>query len=118
MDTARIARKNGILNLYKSAFYLSLDAVKELCEVIDIFSISLKSIREDFFKKHATATLSPILENIRYVYQTGIHLELSNLMVTDLNVVHLLLKRVYQSEYSLSVMEELLPSFTIKSCRV
>lgn len=85
MDTARLARKNGLLNLYKSAFYLTLDAVKELCEVIDIFSISLKSFRDDFYQKHATATVEPILENIKYVYQTGIHLELSNLMVTDLN---------------------------------
>ncbi|MBN1351298.1 AmmeMemoRadiSam system radical SAM enzyme [candidate division KSB1 bacterium] len=85
MDTARLAREKGLLNLYKSAFYLTLDAVKELCEVIDIFSISLKSIREDFYTKHASATLPPILEDIRYVYKTGIHLELSNLMVTGLN---------------------------------
>ncbi len=85
IDTASIARKKGLLNLYKSAFYLTLDAVKELCEVIDIFSISLKSVREDYYAKHTTAHVSPILDNIRYVYQTGIHLELSNLMVTDLN---------------------------------
>jgi len=85
METGRLAKENGLINLYKSAFYLSLDAVKELCEVIDIFSISLKSIRDDFFKKHASATLNPILEGIKYVYQSGIHLELSNLMVTDLN---------------------------------
>lgn len=85
MDTAVLARKEGLLNLYKSAFYLTLDAVKELCEVVDIFSISLKSVREDYYTKHTTAHLSPILENIRYVYRTGIHLELSNLMVTGLN---------------------------------
>ncbi len=85
MDTALLARKAGLLNLYKSAFYLTLDAVKELCEVVDIFSISLKSLREDYYTKHTTAHVSPILDNIRYVYQTGIHLELSNLMVTGLN---------------------------------
>ncbi|MCJ7813057.1 hypothetical protein MUP95_07060, partial [bacterium] len=85
IDTASFAKKKGLLNLYKSAFYLTLDAVKELCEVIDIFSISLKSVREDYYTKHTTAHVSPILDNIRYVYQTGIHLELSNLMVTNLN---------------------------------
>lgn len=85
MDTAQIARDNGLLNLYKSAFYLTPDAVKELCDVIDIFSISLKSFKEDFYRKHTTATVAPILENIKYVYQTGLHLELSNLMITDLN---------------------------------
>lgn len=85
VDTARLARRHGLLNLYKSAFYLTLDAVKELCEVMDIFSISLKSIREDYYRQHCQGTLAPILENIRYVYQTGLHLEVSNLMVTDLN---------------------------------
>lgn len=84
-DTAQLAKKHGLLNLYKSALYLTLDAVKELCEFIDIFSISLKSYREDFYQKYTTGKLAPILENIRYVYKTGIHLELSNLMVTDLN---------------------------------
>ena len=85
MDTAKLARENGLLNLYKSAFYLSLEAVQQLCEVIDIFSISLKSIRDGFYTTHASATLPPIFEAIKYVYKSGIHLELSNLMVTDLN---------------------------------
>jgi pyruvate formate lyase activating enzyme len=85
MDTARLAKKHGLLNLYKSAFYLTLEPVKELCEVFDVISVSLKSIHEDYYRQHATGTLAPILENIRYVYQSGVHLEVSNLMVTDLN---------------------------------
>ncbi|GEM_PF-50855 len=85
MDTARLAKKHGLLNLYKSAFYLTLEPVKEICEVFDVISVSLKSIREDYYREHANGTLAPILENIRYAYQSGVHLEVSNLMVTDLN---------------------------------
>ncbi|MBN2090314.1 AmmeMemoRadiSam system radical SAM enzyme [candidate division KSB1 bacterium] len=85
MDTARLAKQHGLLNLYKSAFYLTLEPVKELCEVFDVISVSLKSIREDYYRQHANGTLAPILENIRYVHQSGVHLEVSNLMVTDLN---------------------------------
>ena len=85
IDTARLARKHGLLNLYKSAFYITKEAVKELCEVIDIFSISLKSMDEDFYKKITKAELQPVLDAIKIVSEHNIHLEISNLMVTGLN---------------------------------
>jgi pyruvate formate lyase activating enzyme len=40
VDTAREARKRGLLNLFKSAFFLTREAVEQLCDVIDVFAIS------------------------------------------------------------------------------
>ncbi|MCI0514431.1 AmmeMemoRadiSam system radical SAM enzyme [candidate division KSB1 bacterium] len=85
MDTARLARQHGLLNLYKSALYLTREVVQELCQVMDIFSVSLQSVREDYYRAYTSGTLAPILENIRLVQQQGLHLEISNLMITDLN---------------------------------
>lgn len=85
MDTARLARKHGLIKLYKSAFYISKKALEELCEVINIFSISLKSMDEDFYKKITKAELQPVLDAIKIVSEHNVHLEISNLMVTGLN---------------------------------
>lgn len=85
MDTARLAHENGIQNLYKSAFFISKEAATELCDVIDIFSISLKSMSEDFYRKVTKASLAPVLEAIKTVAPRAKHLEISQLVVTDLN---------------------------------
>ncbi|MEK7469991.1 MAG: AmmeMemoRadiSam system radical SAM enzyme [Planctomycetota bacterium] len=86
IDTARLARKHGILNLFKSAFYIGPEAVDELHEVIDIFSLSLKSMDPVFYTKMTRARLEPVLEAIKQVRRFGdCHLEISNLLVTGAN---------------------------------
>lgn len=85
VDTARLAKEAGLLNLYKSAFYIQPDAARELCEHMDIFSLSLKSMDADFYQKLTKGTLKPVLDAIEIVVASGRHLELSNLMVTGAN---------------------------------
>ncbi|MBI2923629.1 MAG: AmmeMemoRadiSam system radical SAM enzyme [Planctomycetes bacterium] len=86
LDTARLARRHGILNLYKSAFYIGPEAVNELHEVIDIFSLSLKSMDPAFYTRMTRARLEPVLAAMKQVRRFGDrHLEISNLMVTGGN---------------------------------
>ena len=85
METSRLAHRHGLLTLYKSAFYISLEAVRELVDVIDVFSLSLKSMDPEFYRKLTKGTLPPVLEAIDLVARSGRHLEISNLLVTDAN---------------------------------
>jgi pyruvate formate lyase activating enzyme len=85
VDTARHAKENGLVNLYKSAFYISDKAIDELIDDIDIFSISLKSLDPEYYKKYTGGRLEPVLEGIKQVYASGRHLELSTLMITDVS---------------------------------
>ncbi|MFC1679496.1 AmmeMemoRadiSam system radical SAM enzyme [Elusimicrobiota bacterium] len=85
LDTARLARKRGMKNLYKSAFFISPEGVAELLEVMDVFSISLKSLDPDFYAKHTGGRLRPVLDAIEQVHGSGRHLEISNLLVTGRN---------------------------------
>lgn len=92
MDTARLARQAGLKNLYKSAFSIGPQAIDELLEVMDIFSVSLKSLDPAFYLKHTRGELQPVLDGIKRVYAArsksadgGPHLEISNLCVTGRN---------------------------------
>jgi len=85
LDTARKARERGMKNLYKSAFFISPEGVDELLDVIDIFSVSLKSMDPEFYRKHTGGRLEPVLAGIERVHKAGRHLELSNLLVTGRN---------------------------------
>ncbi|MFN7961382.1 MAG: AmmeMemoRadiSam system radical SAM enzyme [Thermoanaerobaculia bacterium] len=85
LDTSRLAKKHGLITLFKSAFYISLEGAAELCEVIDIFSVSVKSMDPEFYKRYTKGRLEPVLEATKYVFDQGKHVEISNLMVTDAN---------------------------------
>ena len=92
IDTARLARQAGLKNLYKSAFAIGPEAIDELLEVMDIFSISLKSIDADYYRKFTRGEMQPVLDGIEQVYRAwrgnggrGPHLEISNLCLTGRN---------------------------------
>jgi pyruvate formate lyase activating enzyme len=85
MDTSRLAAENGIRTLYKSALYIEREPLAELIEVTDIFSISLKSMNPEMYRRHTKGSLEPVLRALRQVYESGRHLEVSQLVVTALN---------------------------------
>jgi len=84
IDTAKEAKKRGLKNLFKSAFFLTPEAVKMLVEVIDVFAISIKAMDEGYYTKFTKGWLRPVLDNANQIHRSGIHYEISNLVVTDL----------------------------------
>lgn len=85
VDTSRLARNAGIKTLYKSALYIEEAPLAELIEVIDIFSISLKGMDPEMYRKYTKGKLGPVLERIKQIAKSDRHLEISQLIVTDLN---------------------------------
>ena len=85
IEASKLAQKNGIKTLYKSAFYIEEEPVKELLECIDIFSLSLKSLNDEFYRKQTKARLQPVLDRIKQVVASGKYLELSQLVIPELN---------------------------------
>jgi pyruvate formate lyase activating enzyme len=85
LETSRLAKKEGITTLYKSAFFIGPEAVEELIPVIDIFSISLKSIDHEYYRRYTTGELQPVLDATKMVHKAGKHLEVSTLMITDIS---------------------------------
>jgi len=84
IDTAKLAKKHGIISLFKSAYYLSEEAVRSIIDVCDIFAVSIKAMDEDYYTEFTTGTLPPVLSAAKMVYNSGKHLEISNLVVTGL----------------------------------
>ncbi len=85
IDTAKLAKEAGLINLYKSAFFISPKAIDMLLPVMDIFSVSLKSIDPEYYRKITTGWVEPVLDGIKQVFQAKKHLEVSTLMVTDIS---------------------------------
>ena len=85
VETSKLAKSKGLKTLYKSALYIERAPLAELIEVIDIFSVSLKSMNDEVYRKVTKGRLQPVLDAIMQIAESDRHLEISQLIVTGLN---------------------------------
>ena len=85
LDTARLARERGLRNVVITAGFINPEPLRDLCQTVDAVKIDLKGYDEDFYREVCGAELGPVLEAIRTVYESGVHLEIVNLVAPTLN---------------------------------
>ncbi|MGC8873901.1 MAG: AmmeMemoRadiSam system radical SAM enzyme [Chloroflexia bacterium] len=85
VDTARLARARGLRSVVISAGYINPEPLAELCTLVDAIKIDLKGINEAFYREVCSATLAPVLQAIRQIARSGVHLEIVNLVVPGRN---------------------------------
>ena len=84
-DIAVLAHSEGLKNILVSAAYVEKDPLCELMPFIDAANIDIKAMDDGIHRKYCGASLAPVLENILSMKEAGIHLEITNLLVTGLN---------------------------------
>lgn len=85
LDTSKLARKVGIKNIFISNGYINKEPAKKLFRYIDAANIDIKAFTEEFYKKYCGGKLKPILETLKLINSIGVHIELTNLILTGLN---------------------------------
>lgn len=81
LDTARLAQKEGIKNVFVTNGYTSAEAIKEIAPFLDAANVDLKSFRENFYHKVCGAKLQPVLDNIKLYKELGIWVEVTTLLI-------------------------------------
>ena len=81
LDTAKLARLQGIKNLMISAGYINEQPLRELAGYIDGANIDLKSFNDETYEMLNAGTLEPILNTLRILKEEGVWLEITNLIV-------------------------------------
>jgi len=85
LDTAKIAKKQGIKNTIVSNGYINEKPLRELCKVIDGANIDLKGFTNDFYQKVCKGKLEPVLQTLKILHEERVWLEITNLVVPGLN---------------------------------
>ena len=81
IDTARLARDNGLHNLWISNGYINREPLLELCKVLDGANVNLKSLSDDIYRKLNGGRLQPVLDTFITLHEQGVHFEMTNLVV-------------------------------------
>jgi len=85
LEIMKLARKNGIKNVWVSNGFFSDKTLKEISPYLDAINIDLKSFSEKFYNKICKAKLEPVKNNIKKVYDLGIWEEITTLIIPTLN---------------------------------
>ncbi len=85
LDTARLARKNGLWNILVTAGYVSQEPLNDLLPCLDAANIDLKSFSDDIYQKVSGGHLQPVLDTILAMQKAGVWIELTNLIIPDVN---------------------------------
>ncbi len=81
LDIGRLAKKEGIDNLWISNGYINREPLLKLCRVLDGANVNLKSYSDAIYKKLNGGRLQPVLNTFKTLHDQGVHFEMTNLVV-------------------------------------
>lgn len=84
-ETAKLAKENNIKNVMVTNGYMSEPAFEMMAPYLDAANIDLKAFSENFYKKYCGSKLFPVLDTIKRMKKNGIWIELTTLIIPDLN---------------------------------
>ncbi|MDH4232025.1 MAG: AmmeMemoRadiSam system radical SAM enzyme, partial [Nitrospirota bacterium] len=83
-DCARLAHEKGIKNVFVSNGYTGREAVKLIAPFLDGNNIDLKG-SDKFYREICGARLEPVKETIKLMKELGVWVEVTTLVIPDLN---------------------------------
>lgn len=85
-DCGRLAKKQGLANIFVSNGYQTIEAIDFACDWLDGINVDLKAFTDDYYKRLCEAHLQPVLDTIKYIAKkTDIWLEITTLLVPGEN---------------------------------
>jgi pyruvate formate lyase activating enzyme len=85
-ETGRLAKQEGLLNVFVSNGFMTTEAIDFAKGWLDGINIDLKAFTEDYYRDLCKAKLKPVLDTIRYIAQkTDIWMEITTLIVPGKN---------------------------------
>jgi pyruvate formate lyase activating enzyme len=85
LDIATRAREKKIRSVLVSCGFMNQAPLTDMCNVLSAIKIDLKGFSEDFYRNVCSAELKPILNSIKQISRSKVHLEIVNLVVPTLN---------------------------------
>ncbi|MFH0955841.1 MAG: AmmeMemoRadiSam system radical SAM enzyme [Candidatus Falkowbacteria bacterium] len=80
-----LAHQRNLKNVWVSNGYMSDQCLKTIIPHLDAINVDLKSMDHEFYKTNCSAKLEPILKNLAAIKKSGVHLEITTLIIPGLS---------------------------------
>jgi len=85
LDCARAVSREGLENILVTNGYVNEEPFEKILPFINAMNIDVKGMTEDFYKRYCGGALEPVLKNAERAVRSGVHVEITNLVITGLN---------------------------------
>ncbi|MEW6407760.1 MAG: AmmeMemoRadiSam system radical SAM enzyme [Patescibacteria group bacterium] len=85
LDCMKLAKKNGLKNVWVSNGYQTPQTIKLIAPYLDAINIDLKSYRDDSYLKNCGAHLQPVLDSLILMKKSRIWVEVTTLIIPEFN---------------------------------
>ena len=80
-DTAKLAREEGINNVWVSNGYINKKPLKSLTKYLDAANVNLKSFDDNTYRSLNGGRLQPVLNTFKLLHEKGVWFEMTTLVV-------------------------------------
>jgi pyruvate formate lyase activating enzyme len=84
-DCGLLAHEAGLKNVFVTNGYQTPETIEKMTGVIDAANVDLKAMSDEFYKNRCGARLAPVLKAIELMYEAGIFLEITTLLIPGEN---------------------------------
>jgi pyruvate formate lyase activating enzyme len=84
-DSAILAKEAGLYTVYVTNGYMTPQALEKIGPYLDAANVDVKGFSKKFYGGTCRARLEPVLQTCERMHETGIHLELTYLIIPGLN---------------------------------
>ncbi|MBF0389267.1 MAG: AmmeMemoRadiSam system radical SAM enzyme [Desulfamplus sp.] len=84
-ETAKIAKSKGLKNIFVTNGFMSKEVIKMAAPYLDAANVDLKAFNDEFYRKLCKGRLEPVKENLILMKSLGILVEVTTLLIPDLN---------------------------------
>jgi pyruvate formate lyase activating enzyme len=85
IDVAQACRALGIKSVAVTAGYISAEARPEFYQHMDAANVDLKAFSDEFYHRLCFASLTPVLETLKFLRQTEVWFEVTTLLIPGEN---------------------------------
>ena len=85
LDTARLAHKAGLANVFVSNGFMSAAMLDMIAPYLDAVNIDLKAFSDETYRRYAGGRLQPVLDSLKKLRQLDIWVEITTLVVPGIN---------------------------------
>ena len=84
-DVAQLAHEKTMKNIFITNGFITSEALQAIAPYLDAANVDLKSFSNDFYKRICKGKLQPVLDTIKNLFQLGIWIEVTTLVIPTLN---------------------------------
>jgi len=85
LDVARLARVEGMRNLFVTNGFISAEALEMAIPFLDAANVDLKAFSDETYRRVCRGRLEPVLATIRRLKEAGVWVEVTTLVVPGMN---------------------------------